>query len=290
MNWSKPALALTMSLVALNTVLGQSAQAEMQRTQTSTWTMEYMSAPEIQPAQQAQPAPMMQPEQQPWTAKPVAVKPIVAKPIASSNDKLFDIKPGVSPQFIAEIKADAQALPTPWKNMLARAGYRITISKTLTDSVPAAKNQQVRGYKQTMTWNQVFGMFDRLGHRVVMAEKAHSADSSNAPLVTLDDHAIRAGIVRHEFGHAIDDRVGYGSHSALFKSAYDKGLSRLTDPEKKMLNYYLQPGSAGREEAFAEMFAALNGPACDPSSDEVLRRKFPEAMKLVRELAYRKSV
>lgn len=200
---------------------------------------------------------------------------------SASLPKIFECKSPVSNDFISEINADVAALPEAWKNALCKGGYKITLSKTLTDSVPAAKNQQVRGYKTSATWSQVFGMFDRSKRRVVMAELAKSSEAANAPLVTLNDPQTRAGIVRHEFGHAVDDYLGYKSHSPKFAQAYQAGLKRLTAQDKVILNYYLQAGDAGKEEMFAELFAAMSGNACDPVADQLLRAKFPEAMQEV---------
>jgi len=155
------------------------------------------------------------------------------------------------------------------------------MGRTLTELVPTAKDQQVRGYRSTATWGQIFGMFDRLHHRVIMAELANAGTNGDSGLVSLNNPSARAGIVRHEFGHAVDEYLKGASHSAAFKAAYAAGLRRLDGGDKKVLNYYLQPGDAGREEMFAELFAAQAADACDPAADRLLRQKFPEALSMV---------
>lgn len=194
---------------------------------------------------------------------------------------LFACQDGVTAQFITEISQDAAQLPETWKGKLTKAGYKIAMSRTLFDSVPSARGQQVRGYKSSATWSQVFGMFDRRRRRVVMAELAKQTENEKSALVTLNDQQTRAGILRHEFGHAIDDYLRYPSHGRSFAQAYAVGVPRLNAHDKTVLNYYLQVGIAGKEEMFAELFAIKGGVACDPIADDLLRQKFPEAMSVV---------
>ncbi|HEY9716377.1 MAG TPA: hypothetical protein V6C69_02825 [Trichormus sp.] len=199
----------------------------------------------------------------------------------AAADPLFDCKDGVTADFIAEISQDATQLPAAWKQKLTKAGYRIVVSRTLFDSVPSARGQQVRGYKRSATWSQIFGLFDRRHRRVVMAQLARQTEDEKSQLITLNDQQTRAGILRHEFGHAIDDYASYPSHSRAFARAYAVGLPRLRVQDKLALKYYLQAGFAGKEEMFAELFAIKGGAACDPIADIVLKQKFPEAAAVV---------
>jgi hypothetical protein len=114
-----------------------------------------------------------------------------------------------------------------------------------------------------------------------MAQLARQTEDEKSPLITLNDQQTRAGILRHEFGHAIDDYASYPSHSRSFARAYAVGLPRLTAQDKLALKYYLQAGVAGKEEMFAELFAIKGGAACDPIADSVLKQKFPEAAAVV---------
>jgi hypothetical protein len=221
-------------------------------------------------------------EPEPTAQPPQPAQPPLTKPVPESQPvqlpPLFVRLPGVSDEFLQEISDDTKGLPQKLKLVLCKAGYRIAISRQLADAVPSSQNEQVRGYKSFVTWNQVFGMFDRLHRKVVMAELAET--NPNGTLVPLTNKSERAGIVRHEFGHAVDDYLGYPSHSVVFDRAYRKGVQRLTAADKKQLSYYLQQGNAGKEEIFAETFAIFPGDACDPKSDQLLREKFPELVAL----------
>jgi hypothetical protein len=196
---------------------------------------------------------------------------------------IIDRRPGVSNAFLNEINNAIQKLPPKAVALLQKRGYKITVSRTITDAVPAAKNQQVRGYEAHATWNSVYGMFNRTTRRVIMAENAEQKDGYGRMTYSkLHDQSRRAGILRHEFGHAIDHYLGNFSHSPEFVAAYNKGLKTISVPEQAVLSYYLQPGHAGMEEAFAEIFASLDEHACDKGSDALLHNHFGEAAKLVR--------
>jgi hypothetical protein len=198
-------------------------------------------------------------------------------------DGLIEANSGVSRGFIQEIDRGLGKIPVNILRALAKGGYRVNMSESLVDAVPQARNQQVRGYQAHSTWDTVYGMFNRTTKRVVMAEKAMQPDPiGKMSMVPLRDQQRREGILRHEFGHAVDQYLGNFSHTPEFKAAYDKGMKYISTYEAKVLNYYLQPGDAGKEETFAEIFASLEQTACDPNSDILLKNHFPELVSLVR--------
>lgn len=189
---------------------------------------------------------------------------------------------GTTQQFADEVKKALTKVPRNVLVALANKGYKVVLSEKLTDAVPAAKNQQVRGYQEHATWDEVYGMFNRTTRRVVMAELAVTKNGGRTVLGPLRDTQRREGILRHECGHAVDQMLGNLSHKPEFVAAYEKGLKTISQYERKTLDYYLQPGDAGREETFAEIFAALEGDACDRNSDILLKNHFPELVALIR--------
>jgi hypothetical protein len=196
---------------------------------------------------------------------------------------LIETNANVSRGFLQEIDRGLGKIPVSVLRALAGSGYRVAISESLVDAVPAAKNQQVRGYQAHSTWDTVYGMFNRTTKRVVMAEKAMAPDSfGRQSMVPLRDQQRREGILRHEFGHAVDQYLGNFSHTPEFVAAYEKGAKTISPVEGKVLNYYMQKGDAGREETFAEIFASLNEYACDRNSDILLKNHFPELVSLIR--------
>ena len=219
-----------------------------------------------------------------WLTNSRSATPKQAAPAAPSvPTNLIVQEQGTTQGFADEVKAALAKVPRNVLVALANKGYKVVLSEKLTDAVPAAKNQQVRGYQEHATWDEVYGMFNRTTRKVVMAELAVTKDAGGrTTLGPLRDTQRRQGILRHECGHAVDQMLGNLSHSPEFVAAYEKGLKTISQYERKTLNYYLQPGDAGREETFAEIFAALEGDACDRNSDILLKNHFPELVSLIR--------
>jgi hypothetical protein len=202
-------------------------------------------------------------------AKPHCQRPQLAEAVIHGSN--------ISPAFVEELEKMVALLPAGSLHALSKAGYKIELSHLVTDAVPAARDQQVRGYEPHSTWDSVFGMFNRTERKVVMAEYA----KDNGKYITLQDEQRRAGILRHEFGHAIDNFLGNFSHSEEFQQAYAKGKASISKEEEVVIWYYLQAGDAGPEETFAEIFASLKGTACDRASDQILHDHFPELVSLI---------
>lgn len=204
----------------------------------------------------------------------------VARRVSRPGSEWLETRGGVSQSFNTEISSALGTIPQNYLNALGRQGYRVVLSRMLTDVVPDANHQQVRGYERHTTWNSVYGMFNRTRKRLVMAELAEQPNLGR-DLTPLRNKQRRVGIVRHEFGHAVDQYLGNYSHSPEFLKAIQTAQKDLTPWERESLSYFLQPGKAGAEETFAELFACLNGDGCDSSQDQVLRNHFGTALSLI---------
>lgn len=87
------------------------------------------------------------------------------------------------------------------------------------------------------------------------------------------------GALNHETGHGFDQALSDISSSPKFIDAYNADVAKLPPNRRGLdIDYYLQPGRAGREEAFAEIFAHEmgEGAGSDP------RKYFPGTAELVR--------
>lgn len=205
------------------------------------------------------------------------------KAAVKSNNRFLAHGNSVSDDFQSEIADALATIPQNYVSALEKKGYRVVLSQKLTDVIPAVGNQQVRGYERSETWNSVYGMFNRRTKRIVMAELAEKNLHGQSSYVPLNDRQRRLGIVRHEFGHAMDQYLGNYSHSKQFMDAYNKDAQALPASERETVNYFLQSGSAGAEETFAELFACLNGQGCDPKQDDVLRNHFGDLLSLIQQ-------
>ncbi|MEJ1250649.1 anthrax toxin lethal factor-related metalloendopeptidase, partial [Denitratimonas tolerans] len=119
---------------------------------------------------------------------------------------------------------------------LNRAGISyVAVGESVTEYLTHLRGVAPRGWGSGATWDSVPGGFDANTKSVIVATRgAHSHGSVNMAL--------------HEIGHAYDFSTGYPSRSTEFHISY--GVDR-----RNLRSYYLQPGMAGRSEAFAESFA-----------------------------------
>ncbi|GLY78573.1 anthrax toxin lethal factor-related metalloendopeptidase [Actinoallomurus iriomotensis] len=101
----------------------------------------------------------------------------------------------------------------------------------VTDVMPELRGQTPRGWPAGSTWAQVPGLLDTETRRLVIS--GHDRPRLSA---------------LHEFGHAVDFAGGLWSGSKEFTDLYDR-LGALSP-------YRAQPGVAGRQETFADAFAA----------------------------------
>lgn len=92
--------------------------------------------------------------------------------------------------------------------------------------------------------------------------------------------------LREEIGHAVYDWFQRGGFLDAFRLAYDaEAAAARTDPQAaQLLHYFLQPGDAGAEEAFAQLFALEYGGGPAPLLIPYLRQWFPTTLHEIQEL------
>jgi hypothetical protein len=149
--------------------------------------------------------------------------------------------------------------------------------------------------KQALLAAALVGMtYDPGNERVVIAEKRKD---DSGEIVSGGGEDEIAGVIRHEYGHGADQKLGYASNHADFIAMHESDVKDLLtstgsaiEPnghhfsgDAAQLNYYMQPAggtisAAGRSEAFAEAFAALYGGGC---SGELFAKWFPRTIRSV---------
>jgi hypothetical protein len=75
------------------------------------------------------------------------------------------------------------------------------------------------------------------------------------------------------------------SASPDFRAAHEVDLSRMNAGQRAALAYYLQPGSAGRQEAFAEALAISLGGGSDQDNAQTFAVGFPNVLRFARQCA-----
>lgn len=160
---------------------------------------------------------------------------------------------------------------------------KINVGHSVTDIEPGLKGLHPEGWPPGATFEQLEGFYDHLG--VVLSEYKLDANGN----------AIRSnripGATRHEIGHGVDrlSRVGGQSLSETpeFRAAWSADVSDLTEREAKLFEYFIlgtnhDPGR-GPAEAFADVFASVNGGSSVPSQTRHILRAFPRTSQFIRE-------
>jgi SPP1 gp7 family putative phage head morphogenesis protein len=197
----------------------------------------------------------------------------------------------LAPQIVGDVSADFQqavntaleAIPGTLRAEVFARGYQVVLGNRLVDIEPNLTGVP-RGYEGTdTTWENVDGVALK-GLRIGIAETSLS-ETGNV-LVT---DATRAGqLLRHELGHALDISLSI-SASPDFVFSYNKDaellnplLDKLSDPAaRRQLKYLLQDGSAGQQEAFAELFAEFYGGGTSDAINAAVAVAFPDTYATV---------
>lgn len=157
-------------------------------------------------------------------------------------------------KLTAEIKKkvlEALALvSTEVKDDLYTWGLRVKITPAILESFPGFSNSKPRGYIHGGRYDNCGGLFD--DKTVFIAEKA---SMYNHPY---QKNAFVKHTLLHEMGHGYD-AYNNVTTSAAFLKAYKNDKDRIPNSLLKNYHYFLQPGSAGPSELFAELFAHVYG-------------------------------
>lgn len=186
----------------------------------------------------------------------------------------------VSNEMKSVMNKTFEALPPRVQGLLNTVNNEINVGRRLTDMLPHLKGKHPRGWPAGTTWASAEGM-QTLG-KVYIAETLRPIGAKIFERTTR-----AAGVFNHEVGHLID-RILKVSGSAEFRSAYFDDLRKIrSNPalKKEMgtrgaLRYYTKsPETQGMSEAFAEIFAQLQG-ASGTSLDLVAT--FPKCAGFIR--------
>ncbi len=205
---------------------------------------------------------------QPWSDQ-IQKQDIITPPGDAPAPRPQPVAP--STDFSNTVNDTYNALPQNVKDSLARDGVKVIATDKVTDIMPELAGQKPRGWPPGSSWDDVDGAYDTTGKRIIVAQRQGSSKPSKNDV---------AGLTRHETGHAVD-RLNNLSSQATFQTAYDREVANVPKPDEQALDYFLQNGDAGREEMFAETFAIINGGATTKYREFLLKKDFPDTIKVV---------
>ncbi|GGS88437.1 phage minor capsid protein [Nonomuraea spiralis] len=141
-------------------------------------------------------------------------------------------------QLGAKHAADFARIPDAFHDLLAKHVRFVDFGDgAVPDFKPELRGVQPRGWPAGKTWDDVPAAYDPSTRHIIVAGGRGLGHGS-------------ASVAAHETGHAVDDALGHASSSPEFGAVHADAVSR------GVLPYFAQAGAAGREEMFAEAFAA----------------------------------
>jgi tetratricopeptide (TPR) repeat protein len=196
---------------------------------------------------------------------------------------------------IAMVKQGLRSLPQLFVDQLRGAGYKVMIAPHLTDVLPKIAEDHPRGWAKLATWHNANGTVSYDHKWIVIGERFKNIFTGKEITDPQMDRTIA-----HEFGHAYDFFLGNStgprtdidseqytqfSHSQSFARAYQADAQRIKDKGvKEKLEYFLQPGDAGSEELFAQLFPCFYCGTPEPNSpEELFSRFFPTVLATMKE-------
>lgn len=189
----------------------------------------------------------------------------------------------VDGEWHSEIEKALDEIAEPIRKAVFAAGYEVKLANMLVDIRPDLSEVWPRGYPTGCTWKNVDGACFR-GDKLVAIAQTCINHVSGKPFSINTKRSVSVAL--HEYGHALDDAIGATANND-FISAYNSDLAaidgkRLSDDEKMDVGYMTQSGKAGREEVFAEIFAALYGGRTAYAVDAI--KLFPQTVRYVQAL------
>lgn len=164
-----------------------------------------------------------------------------------------------------------------------QAGVKISLVPTVVSHVPELLNSHPRGWAEGETFRHVDACC--LGWREILIAQG-CLDVHGC----LNDSKRWRGAFFHELGHAVDFALGWFSNSKSFIEAYLADVSEIIGtPWEECFLYCLQglelsnSSSAGLEETFAEVYAALSGSSGNQHETMMILYKFRRTARVVAE-------
>lgn len=147
------------------------------------------------------------------------------------------------------------------KSMRENGATVVSCRGPITDAYPDLKGVQPRGWPEGMGWDNVPGMYSPSDKSIVLGTMASGKDRK---VPGPGEGPVTHGafdLAGHEAGHGFDFSGGtpHKNSNAAFRKARDSDIKRLAKDKKDLGSYFMQAGSAGLEETFAESCARFYG-------------------------------
>jgi tetratricopeptide (TPR) repeat protein len=188
-------------------------------------------------------------------------------------------------RILAFVNRSVSAMSPKVIEALARTGCRVVIVSTLGGVSQRLQNWQPMGYSDGASWDLAGGIYEDRYNLVLIPREV----SVYKMMPMIGNYRV-AAVVRHELGHALDEYLGSYSKTDSYSRRYLEDKSKLSEEQKKHYAYYLQAGTEGQGEAFAELFNNLCGGDSGGKQKKELFRYFPKTYALMKEELVRRGL
>jgi hypothetical protein len=189
----------------------------------------------------------------------------------------FSTSSDISPDFYYQMSGHIRTLPTPLLRTLADRGQFIRLERLVIDRLPHLKEIQPPGYPAGSTYSQAGGIYVSNEGAALVAESVLSRNGR------LSSTGLGTETLRHELGHAMDYAFDRPSEHQTFRQIYESDVAKIPQAERANLDYFLQSGSRGPEEVFAESFNIATTPSrYRARNEELFKANFPRSLEFVR--------
>jgi len=191
----------------------------------------------------------------------------------------FTPKGNVSAAYDNDVRAAEARVPHRITDRLRSRGVSVVVGENVQAVDPSLAALHPSGWPQWATFEQVDGWYYDKKVTVVENIKTRSGQTAKARPA--------ARLLGHEIGHAVNRDFGdrWISESKAFRKFYQAEAQAVTDPtELKDLDYVLQPGTVGADEAFAEAFGLVTNNEVTGSATfrTAFEARFPKTIDYVR--------
>lgn len=194
----------------------------------------------------------------------------------------------VSDSFRHDVAAGWGKVPDGVKDRLRGAGVVFAAPKRLLDTFPEFDGVRPRGWPEGKTWANVEGVFSPSSGRSPTICVAETRVDAFTNAITTSTRA--SSVVTHEVGHGLDHALGHASESPYYRKLYDadvaeyKSVSNTGRSKNDDYDYFLQSGSAGPSEMFAEQFSLSVGSKANNWQSSRLLKDFPRCATYMQSL------
>lgn len=175
-----------------------------------------------------------------------------------------------SPEFVDKVKEMLVSMPISVLLLMRDKGGSVEVVSSVVEHDMRIQNTVPRGWSADFNWKDSPALTH--GRKVVVSQYRNDSRTGDAI-----DTTGELGVLRHEFGHAIDHCINDYTQSTEFRHAHYLDAAKVPEEHRGTLDYFLQRDKGGPSETWAELYCYLQGGETDRRQEacELVHKYFP---------------